>query len=852
MTAITALFMEFELLTTLAATTNLITNPSFETNTTGWGKGGTNTIAQSTDQAKFGSNSMKCTFQNSFLLANYVITLTAAAHTLSAWIYVPSDYDGTGLRLNDANFVGATGQSGGEVDMTKTDQWQFVSRFVTVDSGDLAGSIQLADSTGPTAGKFVYLDAVQAEAKAAATPYFDGSLGTGYAWTGTAHASTSTRDAGDYPIWTDKAEDVLINKVINVSYGIRGLRPTDRLAKPGKMTLYLDNSSGNSESLEGLYSPGHANAKSGFVLGTNCRLVIWYNGTGYYKFFGKIGKIHPKEGTKGPRWVKLRIDDWLKDAQMHKVKLINAQENQRSDTFAATVIANLNEQPRATSYGTGQETFPFVGDDVTEGRTTAYTLLQRAIMSEFGYAMVIGDQTGGGTFLWQNRHARYKDRTLQATITGGDVAAIKAEYDPSLIFNIINTKINPRNVGTGPEILAELDSPIELVIGASETIKLNYRDPDSADVSMSGKDIQDPEGLNELDAASIADDFESGVAGWNAVDSTISQSTDEAKEGSNSLKIVCDTGGSKESGAQTDIFATVVQNDVLYLNAWVKTSDSPPADWGMYVVEYDASNVEQTEGLVEEIVSFPTSGFQRLRGTYTIQDSDTTQIRIQFKPSSVQTYAGEIFYVDEVHIIHDSNLNFEFSAGDQGGGDLNNELTFTGSDLGGSGAEFAVQNVGPEHGFITVLRARGIAIRVYNPVTLPIADSDSITSHGDRPIALNLPYITSRVKGEVFGKDVRGDYKDPVRWVKSFMFHANRNSTLLAAALSIEPGKRIKFTESVTAVDTEYFLNGVRLRIRNKSFIDCTWFVTLAKTQTFWEMETVGKSEMETATRLAP
>jgi hypothetical protein len=38
-----------------------------------------------------------------------------------------------------------------------------------------------------------YVDALQVEEKGYATTYCDGSLGVGYSWSGTAHASTSTR-----------------------------------------------------------------------------------------------------------------------------------------------------------------------------------------------------------------------------------------------------------------------------------------------------------------------------------------------------------------------------------------------------------------------------------------------------------------------------------------------------------------------------------------------------------------------------------------------------------------------------------------------------------------------------------
>ncbi len=180
-------------------TKNLILNPSFETNTTGWAAAGSNTIAQSTDQAKFGSNSLKCTYNDDVIITLYAMTLTAAAHAFGAWVYIPSDYDGTQVRTGFEAFVGATGITNGNADMSTRDQWQYVTAFATPVGGDLEGVVIVRETgTSPTAGKFFYIDGVQVEARATVTDYTDGSLEPAerYGWTGAAHASTSTRESG--------------------------------------------------------------------------------------------------------------------------------------------------------------------------------------------------------------------------------------------------------------------------------------------------------------------------------------------------------------------------------------------------------------------------------------------------------------------------------------------------------------------------------------------------------------------------------------------------------------------------------------------------------------------------------
>ena len=114
------------------------------------------------------------------------------------WVYVPSDYDGGGVRIVVNNFTGITinDSANNAVNMSLRDQWQRIWEGFTPDAGDLTGTL-LIQNTGaaPTAGRSIFVDGLQLEQRSDASTYCDGSLGVGYSWSGGAHASTSTRDA---------------------------------------------------------------------------------------------------------------------------------------------------------------------------------------------------------------------------------------------------------------------------------------------------------------------------------------------------------------------------------------------------------------------------------------------------------------------------------------------------------------------------------------------------------------------------------------------------------------------------------------------------------------------------------
>jgi hypothetical protein len=212
------------------ATTNLVTNPSGEIGTTGWASFGNNTVERSSDRAKFGNHSLKCSYvDNANAVAYYGITLTAAAHTASVWIWVPSSYSGTDIELWMSNFsdIGGPGvnQVTANVDMGIRDEWQRVTVTGTPAAGDLSGQIYIRDNGGMSSGDYVYIDGILCEAKAYATAYCDGSLGPGHSWSGDPHESTSSRTGAECNL-DDHAAELVNDQMTICGWCVIGTLPS--------------------------------------------------------------------------------------------------------------------------------------------------------------------------------------------------------------------------------------------------------------------------------------------------------------------------------------------------------------------------------------------------------------------------------------------------------------------------------------------------------------------------------------------------------------------------------------------------------------------------------------------------
>jgi len=177
-----------------AGTTNLVANPSFEadaigaTTFTGWNLWGSPPTREIAAGGLYGEKCLRLITNgtNQGVLMGQTVT-SGTTYTISFYVYVitgrPTIYmTGTGVSTFDAELP--SGWTGNNL-------WNRYSYTFTATANGTC-NIYLGRSGGGVNGEYLF-DAVQFEQQVHASPYCDGSLGSGHAWTGTEHASTSTR-----------------------------------------------------------------------------------------------------------------------------------------------------------------------------------------------------------------------------------------------------------------------------------------------------------------------------------------------------------------------------------------------------------------------------------------------------------------------------------------------------------------------------------------------------------------------------------------------------------------------------------------------------------------------------------
>lgn len=181
--------------------TNLVQNPSFETNTTGWGAFSGDTVGRS-NAAGAVVGSYYGTFTKSATPGDGLMTYTSAAALTGGQTYAVrlsvragSVARNVRVRIQWSDGAIAVGFSLLEEKPDDTAGWTVYSGVVSAPATAIRGYI-LITFEGAAAGEVHHVDAVLIEKAAAVGTYFDGSTpdagGWDYAWSGTANGSTST------------------------------------------------------------------------------------------------------------------------------------------------------------------------------------------------------------------------------------------------------------------------------------------------------------------------------------------------------------------------------------------------------------------------------------------------------------------------------------------------------------------------------------------------------------------------------------------------------------------------------------------------------------------------------------
>jgi len=480
--------------------------------------------------------------------------------------------------------------------------------------------------------------------------------------------------------WTDISADVIAP--LYCSSGIMGNSPTDRVASPGRCTFQLKNSVANSAGLNGYYSPGHANCRTGFQSGCPVRVRFTFDGSTMTKWYGRIAPdgIEVQPHDKGMRRTTVTAYDWMYQATVHNLYLPSYTTNKKMNEVMPLIVANMPIAPLSTSYSTGQDTFASVFDTVRYN-TTAMSEFQKLAMSELGYVYLKHNSTSDEILVSEDRLYRN---------------------------NVISISTIPTPSSMSDDLITEAADYITTETG--DYILVDSR----ADISLDNEmiDLEATHGANLYNRVEVV---------------------------SNPKKIDAD--------ATTVLFT--LQSRI---------------------------EIEAGETLSGFKVNYrdPTGGAKKVAGK-----------------DMVTPVADTDYWMDSVSGSNSKDLTADLA------------VTVT---YGTEGAEYSLKNNGASTGYV-FLQFRGRGIYTYDTVSKIFEDATSIATHGTFTLGLDLKYQNDPVVADAFGNILLNQYKNPYSAAKTATYYT-KDDDLVGVFLQADCGSKVTITETQTAIDEDYFING--------------------------------------------
>lgn len=167
--------------------------------------------------------------------------------------------------------------------------------------------------------------------------------------------------------------------------------------------------------------------------------------------------------------------------------------------------------------------------------------------------------------------------------------------------------------------------------------------------------------------------------------------------------------------------------------------------------------------------------------------------------------------------------------------------------LGGNGVYLNVENNFGAQVFIDI-QVRGRGVYDFEPITVIESNLPSIKDDGIRETSIDMPYQTSAPLAQAAGQLILNTFAPlDVSRLRSLSYPARKNVALANVSLDAEISARLAVIEDQTAINGEFFINGIQHTWNIDRFIITRFNLTPASTSEVWIMNV---SQLDINTRL--
>jgi hypothetical protein len=299
--------------------------------------------------------------------------------------------------------------------------------------------------------------------------------------------------------WSDVSADVLTAGNVTWTRGNNGKTIFDRVGNVGTLRFTLNNSEANSALTAGYYSPDNVNVAARFNLDTQVRLTITENAVVHQEWQGTISSIQPESNQHGKKKTVIMAEDWMANAYRDKIRGITVQTSKRDDQIITTLLTLASNQPLATSFSTGDDTYTYSLHDENSLTSTLARVFQKLAMSGLGKIFL----TGYGTLNYLTRSTLLVSTTPDATLND-TMTSIRVTRDKSQRIQDVFVTTYPAQLDTSTAVLWSSQRERVIAAGASVEFDVSLRDPSGRATRISATALTTPTADTDYKFSSIS------------------------------------------------------------------------------------------------------------------------------------------------------------------------------------------------------------------------------------------------------------------------------------------------------------------------------------------------------------
>jgi hypothetical protein len=170
--------------------------------------------------------------------------------------------------------------------------------------------------------------------------------------------------------------------------------------------------------------------------------------------------------------------------------------------------------------------------------------------------------------------------------------------------------------------------------------------------------------------------------------------------------------------------------------------------------------------------------------------------------------------------------------------------------LGAEGIEYTFAPT--VSGWVFILQARGKGVYLFDKTESTVEDTALISTDGERLLTLDMKYRDNPIEADIIAPIWLSKFKQKDTLAEKASFVANRSEFLMMAFIALQVGDKVWVKNTRTDIDAAYFINGKEFNITEGGIINFSYILCPAfyDSYVFWELEVVGKSELEVTTWL--